>query len=139
VKFDVDLHLMTSNSCEFCENPCSERCALCNDYDFVHIFFYLEVIHTLLTYFKHSLLNSTCTGNFLIINPSASHEPMPCVRRHILFRLVADEIMMLYLTVNVDYPLRHDIIHEIITGLNTDFGEDFYSYLCQTVDRTSQR
>jgi len=36
--------------------------------------------------------------------------------------------MMLYLTINIDYPLRHDRIHEIITGLNTDFGEDFYSY-----------
>jgi hypothetical protein len=30
---------------------------------------------------------------------------------------------------SIDYLLRHDRIHEIITGLNTDFGEDFYSYL----------
>jgi len=37
--------------------------------------------------------------------------------------------MMLCLTINIDYPLCHDRIHEIITEPKTDFGEDFYSYL----------
>jgi len=41
--------------------------------------------------------------------------------------------MMLCLTINIGYPLRHDRIHEIVIGLNTDFGEDFYTSFRQTL------
>jgi hypothetical protein len=51
---------------------------------FFFFFIFRSHSHSLLTYYKNSLLNLTSTGNLLIINPSASHKPMPYLRKYSL-------------------------------------------------------